>query len=206
MTFKSNGVDTIIDGTRCVPKTKVRGDFTRLKIWSTLLRAGKPIDTQALSDQSGCSHFQCKSWLEVWMRAGYVTRTEVDFIPTGGRRFEFMLTVPSDAPPQLDINGKPKAVEHKQYVWEVMREYGSADTYFKPQDIIDVLKERHGIDVDYDYLISYLRSLFKAKYLWGVLAHTPYPMYLFKVDTGPIAPSICRGKKVFDPNLEVIVN
>ena len=206
MAFQSNGVDTIVDGTRCPPKTKIRGDFTRIKVWNTLLEANKLIDAKTLSSISGCSYFQCKSWLEVWTQAGYVTRTEVDYTPTGGRRFEFALTSPSDAPPKLDINGKPKDVEHKQYAWDMMREYGQDDKSFKPQDVIDDLKERHNIDVDYDYLISYLRCLFKAKYLWAILAHTPHPIYLFKFDTGAIAPSVCRDKKVFDPNLEVIVN
>lgn len=205
MALGKYGVDSIIKGRRQGEVAVVRGDFTRFSIWSVLRQADAPMQTVEIVKQTGCSYEQVKSWLDAWVKFGYVDRSTIPKPATGGKLYEHTIAKMSDHPPQIDLKGKPKQVEHRQYAWEAARALGLNGDTFMVGDVIAYVKDKHGVEISYDYLISYLRDLYNARYLWSLPNFTRDPIYTMKFDTGILAPSMCRGKRMFDANLGVIV-
>lgn len=73
--------------------------------------------------------------------------------------------------------------------------------------IIEGIEKGEVILLRGDYAISYLRSLYHACYL--ACEYDDYdrdPIYNLNYNTGPFAPSVRRGKAIFDPNLGVMVS
>lgn len=200
------GVDSIVKGRRKGEPAVVRGDFTRISIWNALVDADAPIHTSEIMAITKCSYEQVKSWLDTWCKYGYTKRNTITRTTTGGTQHEYYIVRPSEHPPQIDLKGKPKAVEHRQYAWEAARTLGMNGDTFMVGDVIAYVKNKHGVEISYDYLISYLRDLYNARYLWSLPNYTRDPIYTMKFDTGRLAPSMCRGKRIFDANLGVIVN
>lgn len=206
MALGKYGVDSIVKGRRKGEAANIRGDFTRISIWNALLDADFPIQTTKIIEQTNCSYEQVKSWLDIWCKQGYVQRVAVPNTETGGKLYEHTIIKRVDHPPQIDLKGRPKPIEHRQYAWEAARALGLNGDTFMVGDVVAYVKEKHGVEISYHYLISYLRDLYNARYLWSLPNYTRDPIYTMKFDTGRLAPSMCRGKKIFDANLGVIVN
>lgn len=200
------GVDSIVKGRRKGEPANIRGDFTRFTIWNALLESDTPMQTTDIMQKTNCSYEQVKAWLDTWCKYGYVQRATVSKPSTGGKLYEHTIIKEAYHPPQIDLKGRPKAIEHRQYAWEAARALGMNGDTFMVGDVVAYVKARHGIEISYDYLIGYLRDLYNARYLWSLPNYTRDPIYTMKFDTGSLAPSMCRGKRIFDANLGVIVN
>lgn len=185
----------------------VRGDFTRIKLWSALVAADKPPQTLELVESTGLSYEQVKSWLDAWSKAGYVTKEALGKSPTGGKRFVFAAKEKTTTPPQIDLKGRYLETEHRNYIWEAARHISPGNTPIEVDGILLYIKDKYDIEVDYSYVVAYLHSLYYAGYLEALHKGIRRdPAYLLLHDTGPLAPSIKRGKAVFDGNLGVVVN
>lgn len=197
----------IIEGRKKGEAILLRGDYVRMKIWSALVATPHPVQTLDLIPQTNCSYNQVKSWLDAWSLHGFVTKEALGKSPTGGKRFVFSAINKTELPPSIDLKGRDKPVEHRQYIWEAIRDISSEYTHFKPSCILERVDEKHSIDISHVYAISYLRSLYHAHYL--ACEYDDYdrdPIYSLNYNTGPFAPSVRRGKAIFDPNLGVMVS
>lgn len=186
----------------------VRGDFTKITLWNALIALSEPAQTLDLVGSTKLSYEQVKSWLDAWAKAGYITKEALGKSPTGGKRFIFSVIKVSKLPPQIDLKGIYQESERRNYVWEAVRYINTGnDRVFEIETVLDYIKEHYDIEVSYSYTQSYLYSLYRAGYFKsyheGVRRE---PAYSLLHDTGPLAPSICRGKTIFDANLGVIIN
>ncbi len=200
------GINSIVNGTRQGELHAVRGELTRIKIWGALHDADKPLQTVEIADDTKCSYSQVKSWLDAWVEHGFVARTALGKSPTGGKRFEHTSNHDSEIPPLIDLKGRSKGVEHRQYAWEAIRVIGAKDTLFKPSCIVDYINNKYGIKIHYKYLMHYLRDLHRGRYLWLEWRDERDPVYRLDYDTGKLAPSLLRDKLIFDANFGVIIN
>ena len=197
----------IIEGKKKGEAILLRGDYVRMKIWSALVAAPHPVQTLDLLAQTNCSYDQVKSWLDAWSLHGFVTKEALDKSPTGGQRFVFTAIDKTELPPGIDLKGRDKPVEHRQYIWEAIRDISNEHTYFKTACMLEHIFEKHSIHVSRVYATSYLRSLCHACYLTS--EYDDYDrelIYSLNYNTGPFAPSVRRGKAIFDPNLGVMVS
>lgn len=198
-------VNRVLEGKEKGERIVVRGDYVRMKIWNALLLSTHPLQSVEIKNLTDCSYEQVKSWLDAWVRHGYVKRTELDKSPTGGKRFTHTPITRSPHPPAITLKGLKKEPEHRQYIWEAMREYAKQDKDFFVQDLLTFIKNSYDTDVNYDYAVSYCRDLYNAKYLTSKPTVSRDPIYMLKYDTGYLSPSLCRNQRVFDANLGVIV-
>ena len=198
----------VLEGKKPGNPVFVRGDFTKITLWNALMSLSEPVQTLELVELTKLSYEQVKSWLDAWAKAGYITKEALGKSPTGGKRFVFSVIKASKMPPQIDLKGIYQEPEHRNYVWEAIRFINTSnDIVFEIETVLEYIKEHYDIDVSYTYAQSYLYSLYRAGYFKsyheGVRRE---PAYSLLHDTGPLAPSIRRGKTVFDANLGVIVN
>lgn len=198
-------VNRVLEGKEEGKRIIVRGDYVRMKIWNTLLQTKTPLQSIEISKLTGCTYEQVKSWLDAWVKHGYVTRTKLDKSPTGGTRFTHMPMTCNPLPPAITLKGLKKDPEHRQYIWEAIRQFFDQDKEFFVQDLLDSIKEQHDVNVNYEYAVTYCRDLYNAKYLIGKPAVSRDPIYALKYNTGYLPPSVCRQKQVFDANLGMIV-
>ena len=201
----------IIEGVKKSPAVILRGDYARTLIWTAMSEYGEPVEVADLIDVTQCSYDQVKSWLDVWAKYGYLSKTMTDRIrsKTGGKRFLYEVVKSSNLPPPIDLKGRQKPPEHRQYIWDAVRIFSAQSLSFTIADLIESISNSIGVDVDVDvdYAQSYLRDLYHACYLDSTQhPQQRMPIYFMIYDTGPFAPSVRRGKSIFDPNLGVIVN
>lgn len=199
-------VNRIIEGKARGEPMVVRGNFVRMKIWNALVVSETPLQTTEIRDITSCSYEQVKSWLDAWVEFGYVKRSALGKSPTGGKRFIHTPIERTANPPAITLKGLPNPPEHRQLLWEVMRKKSDEGTSFYAADLLLAIKEECGIEVNYDYTISWLRDLYLAGYLVSHAVSGRDPYYSLKYNTGALSPSLCRNKRVFDANLGVIVN
>lgn len=199
-------VNRIIEGKEQGESMIIRGNFVRIKIWQALLNAEEPLQSIQITDLTDCSYEQVKSWLDVWVEFGYVIRTSLGKSPTGGKRYTHEVVDRTPLPPAITLKGLPRPPEHRQLLWEAMRKKYDDDKIFCANDLLDCISNEHGVDVNYDYTISYLRDLYHACYLIPQNSAGRDPWYRLKYNTGAFSPSLCRKKRVFDANLGVMVN
>ena len=200
------GINSIVNGERQGEPYAVRGELTRIKIWNALCEADKPLQTKEIVNKTKCSYEQVKSWLDAWYENGFIERTALGKSPTGGKRFEHVSAYDSDIPPLIDLEGRTKGVEHRQYAWEAVRFLGKNDMLFSPKDVVDYISNRYGVEMQYKYIVHYLNDLHRGRYLWVDGRDFRDPIYELQYDTGKLAPSLLRDKLIFDANLGVIIN
>lgn len=199
-------VNKIIEGKERGEPKVVRGEYVRIKIWNALTTSPTPLQSVEITKATGCSYEQVKSWLDAWVKFGYVERTALGKSPTGGKRFTHAPIELTTQPPAITLKGEPKAPEHRQYIWESLRHFHSEGSEFYVSDILDFITAKYDEQVNYDYAISYLRDLYNAHYLTSLPTVGRDPLYQVKYNTGLLSPSLCRKKRVFDANLGVMVN
>lgn len=198
----------VLEGEKPGNPVFVRGDFTKITLWNALICLSEPAQTLELVETTKLSYEQVKSWLDAWSKAGYITKEALGKSPTGGKRFVFAVIKQSNIPPQIDLRGIYQETEHRNYVWEAVRHINTSnDRVFEIETVLEYINEHYDIDVSYTYAQSYLYNLYRAGYLKsyheGIRREAVYSLLH---DTGPLAPSIRRGKVVFDANLGVVVN
>lgn len=186
----------------------VRGDYTKTILWKALISSDSPIQALDLVKMTKLSYDKVKSWLDAWAAAGYISKQALNKSETGGTRFVFSAPSQESLLPEIDLRGRYQETEHRNYIWQAIRQINTSDKkVFQIEDVLDNVKHHYDIDVSYDYTQSYLRHLYQAGYF--ISYHEGIsrdPTYSLLHDTGQLAPSIRRGKTVFDGNLGVVVN
>ena len=197
----------IIEGTKKSEPVILRGEYVRNLLWTEMKGYGEPVEVVDLIDVTQCSYDQIKTWLDAWSLHGYVSKTTLSRSATGGKRHLYEISKPSPLPPPIDLKGRPKPIENRQHIWDAIRVFSGQSLPFTAVDLVAYISENLDIDVDFDHVQSYLRDLCHACYFDSTQnPQQRTPIYFMIYNTGPFAPSVRRGKSVFDPNLGVIVN
>lgn len=204
--MRQGKTNRVIEGKQKGEPNVVRGSYVRMKVWNALVGSDKPLQPMEVKELSGCTYDQVKSWLDAWAEFGYVKKEMLEKSPTGGKRFNYTPNEKTAHPPAITLKGKPSPTEHRQLLWEAMRDaYDNSETFYAA-DLIEAIKDKHGVEVNYTYAMSYLYDISLAHYLVLEAVTGRDPLYRLKYNTGALAPSLCRGKRVFDANLGVMVS
>lgn len=142
-----------------------------------------------------------KAWLEKWQSAGYVART----VNTNTYPPTYLYEVIHDCgqqPPQVDGKGVPKKPSGNEIVWRtarILKNFNARQIIASANDGDTALNERA--------VRLYLLHLYEAGYITWLNTEDTQSLaqYMLTVNTGPKAPEIQRGKKVYDGNLNLIV-
>lgn len=142
-----------------------------------------------------------RSFLDKWRVAGHVARTVDNSIYPPTYRYEVIKDC-GQQPPRVDNKGCAKKQSTQDIVWRIARilkNFNARQIIASANDGVTVLNEKA---VRY-----YLFHLHDSGYITRLNAddnQTP-AQYRLTVNTGPKAPEIKRGKKVYDANLGIIV-
>ena len=173
------------------PSAPVRN--MREQVWD-LLRQGKGVTTTEICEQvNEANRKQIEYWLKGWIAGGY--------IKVIGLKRPYQNLIIRDIgqePPRVDSLGKPIAMPLNESVWRAMR---IQKTFNARQLVASTSAVLH-----INTVRTYLRQLAMAGYLKEVCVEQGLlTTYQLMENTGCKPPQILRGKKVFDPNLGIIV-
>lgn len=142
-----------------------------------------------------------RAWLDKWHIGGYVTRTA----NTNTNPTTYLYEVINDCgqqPPQVNSSGVPKKPSGNEIVWRtarILKNFNARQIIASANDGDTMLNERA--------VRHYLFHLYEAGYItWHNANDTKsLAQYMLTVNTGPKAPAVQRGKKVYDGNLGMVV-
>ncbi|WP_199508595.1 MULTISPECIES: hypothetical protein [unclassified Psychrobacter] len=179
----------------------VRSDYE--KLWDMLRTAE---DGVIISDVARTiptiNYDKAKAWLSALMCAGYVSREQIKLtrkLPT----YRYLLTRDiGQTPPRIDAKGAPKPVSVGEAVWRTIR---IIKTFNANQVIASGSTPERPLNSA--SVRQYLKELYNAGYLQIRQAGQAKQLAVYQLlhNTGPKAPEIQRGKKVYDANLGMIV-
>ena len=199
----------ILTGDKQGVSITVRGYYVRMKIWHMLITSPTPLQSIDIINSTNLSYDQVKSWLDTWVKFGYVLRAPLAHgsSSNGGKRFTHTPADTNPYPPAINLKGQVKPVEHRQLIWEALRDYKALTCYFTAKELQYTIETANDVLINHDYLSSYLWDLYRAGYLsrQSFSEYGRSSVYSLLHDTGILAPSLCRGGKVFDANLGVLV-
>lgn len=172
------------------------------QVWDMLRSKVRDLMVSDVREQVGISYFKSKSLLNSWVLSGHVHRYRTINPDTKcpQQAYELLLDC-GQQPPQVDGKGKPKPCSGNELVWRTLRILkvcNANQIVASATDATATLNTRA--------VRQYLRQLHMAGYLvmieqgQGLLA-----VYRLMHNTGPRAPEVQRGKKVYDGNLGVVV-
>jgi hypothetical protein len=190
----------VLDATK-PPKQPIRN--MEEQVWDIARTSEKGLSVRDVRRQvvGEITYYRVKAWLDKWQAAGYVARTaDTSTYPT-----VYLYEVTHDCgqkPPQVDGHGAPKKQSGVDIIWRtarILKRFNARQIIASANDGDTTLNERA--------VSQYLLSLYDAGYMtWTNTADTQsLAQYLLTVNTGPKAPEIQRGKKVYDGNLGMIV-
>lgn len=173
------------------------------QVWDIARTAQKSFTVRDVRRQvvGEVSYDRARACLDKWYAAGYVART-VDpqvYPPT------YLYDVITDCgqqPPLVDNQGQLKKQSTQEIVWRtarILKQFNARQIIASANDGETMLNEKA---VRY-----YLFHLHDAGYITWLNAddNQTLAQYVLTVNTGPKAPEIKRGKKVYDGNLGLIV-
>lgn len=184
-----------------LPKQAIRN--VEEQVWDIVRRSEKGLSVRDVRRQvvGEISYYRVKAWLDKWKAAGYVARTaDTSTYPT-----VYLYEVIHDCgqqPPKVDGKGIAKKPSANEVIWRtarILKSFNARQIIASANDGDTTLNERA--------ISQYLLSLYDAGYItWTNTDDTQsLAQYLLTVNTGPKAPEIRRGKKVYDGNLGMIV-
>lgn len=197
----------VLNGSKAGKAFVMRGDYVRMKIWATLIEADEPQQTTELMTATGFSYAQVKSWLDAWVKNGYLDCDKSGKSEKSGKHFLFMPPNPSTPLPAINLKGQEKKFSCQQLIWEAIRCFDSEGIMFSSSHIRGYIKRTHSIVARQDWIDQYLEQLYDVCYI--DYKEQRDPGFTLTYNTGAYAPSIIKGSrynKVFDPNLGVLVN
>lgn len=142
-----------------------------------------------------------RAWLDKWQAAGYVVRT----VDNSKHPPTYLYEVINDCgqqPPQVDNQGRFKKQSTQDIVWRtvrILKNFNARQIIASANDGETTLNEKA---VRY-----YLFHLHDAGYITCLNAddNQTLAQYRLTVNTGPKAPEVQRGKKIYDGNLGMVV-
>lgn len=196
MTIHSNPLLSVSN-----PRPIVRSDYEQL--WD-MLRAST--DGVIIRDVPrtipSINYDKAKAWLGALNSAGYVSREQISLtrnLPT--YRYQLIRDI-GQKPPRIDSKGAPKPPSVNEAIWRtirILRTFNANQIIASgstPELVLNVASVR-----------QYLRHLHSAGYLQVRQAGQAKQLAIYQLihNTGPKAPEIQRGKKVYDGNLGLVV-
>lgn len=180
----------------------VRSEYEQM--WD-LLRAegdGVLIKTVPRTIQS-ISYDKAKAWLKALVLAGYVEATEETPMNAVCATYRYKLIKDiGQQPPQIDGKGRIKPTAANDLIWRTLRILKNCNAHqiiasgSTPETLLKI-----------SYVRQYLRALYLAGYLKAMPLRHPRALASYQLikNTGPKAPEVQRGKKIYDGNLGLIV-
>lgn len=180
----------------------VRSDYEQM--WD-LLRTesdGVLIKTVPRTIQA-ISYDKAKAWLKALELAGYVAL--VDETPMNAvcatYRYKLIKDI-GQQPPRIDGKGQVKPPQSVDLIWRSLRILKTCNAHQ-----IVVSGSTPEVTLKISNVRQYLRALYLSGYLKALPLRHPRALASYQLikNTGPKAPQIKRGKKVYDANLGLVV-
>lgn len=169
------------------------------QVWDMLRANREQLLVSNVIDKVDVSYFKAKALLNSWKKSGHARRYQTINPKTKcpQQAYELLLDCGQE-PPQVDGKGLPKSCSGNELIWRTLRILKVCNANQIVASATDVLNIKT--------VRQYLRQLHMSGYLMmvdaprGVLA-----TYRLMHDTGPRAPQVKRGKKIYDGNLGIVV-
>lgn len=172
------------------------------QIWDMLRTNNQELLVSDVCQKVDVSYFKAKSLLSSWVASGHVRRYQSINPKTKCRQKAYeLLRDCGQEPPQVDGKGEPKSCSGNELVWRTLRILKLCNANQIVASATDATAT-----LNISAVRQYLRQLHMAGYLvmteqvQGQLA-----VYRLMHNTGPRAPEVQRGKKVYDGNLGMVV-
>lgn len=172
------------------------------QVWDLLRVPDASVTVSGICDSIDISYYKAKSLLDSWIKSGHAKRTQGTNPKTSRPQYAYEIVRDcGQEPPQVDGKGDAKACSGNELVWRTLR-------------ILKVCNANQIADCATDSMATlniravrqYLRQLHIAGYLMMVDApRGQLAVYRLMHDTGPRAPEVQRGKKIYDGNLGLMV-
>ena len=180
----------------------VRSDYEQM--WD-LLRAnpsGILIKTVPRTIPS-ISYDKAKAWLKALALAEYVLVDDISAMNAVCATYRYILVRDiGQQPPRIDSKGQVKPPQSNDLIWRTLRilKNGNAHQIVSSGSTPEVA-------LQISHVRQYLQALYKAGYLKAMPLRHPRALASYQLikNTGPKAPQIQRGKKVYDANLGLVV-
>lgn len=167
------------------------------QVWDMLRTPDVSVTISNICKDIDISYYKAKSLLGSWIKSGHAKRTQSTNPKTS--RPQYVYEIVRDCgqqPPQVNLQGIEVQSPYNEICWRSIR---ILKTFNANQLVPDSLVKLNTIK-------QYLRQLHMAGYLMMIESEVgQLAVYRIMYDTGPKAPEIRRGKKIYDGNLGLIV-
>lgn len=172
------------------------------QIWDMLRSNGKDLMVSDICQKVDVSYFKAKALLSSWVASGHVRRYQsVNPNTKCPQKAYELLRDCGQEPPQVDGKGKPKACSGNELVWRTLRILKVCNANQIVASATDATAT-----LNIRAVRQYLRQLHMAGYLVMLeQAQGQLAVYRLMHNTGPRAPEVQRGKKIYDGNLGMVV-
>lgn len=190
----------LLDNTNATPI--VRSDYEQM--WDLLRtkKEGVLIKTVPRTIPT-ISYDKAKAWLKALELAGYVLVTDISAMNAVCATYRYQLVRDiGQQPPHIDSNGQLKPVQASDLIWRTLRILKNANAHQ-----IVASGSTPEVTLKISNVRQYLRALYLAGYLKADSTRHSRALATYQLikNTGPKAPQVKRGKKVYDANLGMIV-
>lgn len=169
------------------------------QVWDMLRACPTGLLASDVVDKVDVSYVKVKALLNSWKKSGHARRYQTINPKTQcpQQAYELLLDCGQE-PPHVDGSGNPKSYSGNDLIWRTLRILKVCNA----NQIVASATEGLNIKT----VRQYLRQLHMAGYLMMVDApQGQLATYRLMHDTGPRAPQVKRGKKVYDGNLGLVV-
>lgn len=183
---------SLLQALRAVPLRNVTE-----QVWDILRTSGVQITISIICEDINISYYKAKSLLDSWIKSGHAKRKKSTNPKTS--RPQYVYEIVRDCgqqPPRVNLQGIEIQSPYNEMCWRSIR---ILKTFNANQLVPDSLVKLNTVK-------QYLRQLHMAGYLMMIESKVgQLAVYRIMHDTGPKAPEIRRGKKVYDGNLGLII-
>lgn len=172
------------------------------QIWDMLRANSKELLVSDVCQKVDVSFSKAKSLLSSWVASGHVRRYQAINPKTKCPQKAYeLLRDCGQEPPQVDGKGKPKTCSGNELVWRTLRILKLCNANQIIASATDAT-----VTLNIRTVRQYLRQLHMAGYLVMIeQAQGQLAVYRLIHNTGPRAPEVKRGKKIYEGNLGLIV-
>ncbi len=149
------------------------------------------------------SYDKAKAWLKALELAEYVLVTDISAMNAVCATYRYQLVRDiGQQPPRIDSKGQVKPPQSSDLIWRTLRILKNANAHQ-----IVASGSTPELTLKISNVRQYLRALYLAGYLKADSTRHSRALagYQLIKNTGPKAPQVKRGKKVYDANLGIIV-
>lgn len=183
------------------PHTIVRNDYE--KLWDMLRATADGVTIRDVARTiPSINYDKAKAWLGALNSAGYVSREQIDLTRNLPTYCYQLIRDIGQKPPRIDSKGAPKPPSVNEAIWRtirILRTFNANQIIASgstPELVLNIASVR-----------QYLRHLHSAGYLQVRQAGQAKQLAIYQLihNTGPKAPEVQRGKKIYDGNLGLVV-